>query len=311
MTVLEDFLNRFYPPLNQLVTGAARDNAVEQVAVAFFADQGSGKTNTCNWLAEQARQRYGANKVQIHYSRGADFKNSINQPWRKVPIHIFINDDLTAVPDKELEATVPQFFQIRHIMHEKTGLNEGLVVNIFVGHIFHQINKSFRATDFYLFRSVPSNEYDYRVVQSYIGEDGVKALQESENQRLIDKTRRGDTFIVHKRQQLGMVRFPKHLGSNEIESRPRKLSREEKAWNKAAEKAQRINEKTDTSARRSSNLILTVAGAVGGWGLTAWMLSMLPKIPLTGSNLLLLLAVIGGTFFLTVQSYRYFLRRPP
>jgi len=202
-------LDRLYPPLDKIVTGVARDNAILQEHLFIYASQGAGKTNTAMWLVEKAKERYGASNVHLHYARGEDFQDALENGWMKgKPIQILVLEDLTNVALKNGE--LRDFFRIRHKMAEKTGQREGLCLAIFTGHRFHDTPVALRAdVDFILWRSSPSNPYDYNHVRQWIGDEAIKELEASEKHRLTEPERRGDTFITHKRERLGFATIPR------------------------------------------------------------------------------------------------------
>jgi len=209
--VLAKFLDRLYPPYEQIVRGQATDNAIIQHSVFVLGGPGEGKTATAQFLVQEAKRRYGPDKVHDHWVTGENLREALDEGWGYgKPIQIKVVEDLTNVTFKDRNGEVRDLFRIRDRMIQLAGVNEGLCVLLATGHRFFDVHVAFRSDcDFYLVKSVPSNKYDYDFLKNLIGQEGIEQLRESENRRLTEPQRKGDCFITHKMERLGFTTIPK------------------------------------------------------------------------------------------------------
>jgi len=213
---LAKFLDRLYPPYNQIVRGQATDNAIIQHSVFILGGPGEGKTATARFLVQEARRRYGPDKVHDHWVTGENLRQALDEGWgHGKPIQVKVVEDLTNVTFKDRNGEVRDLFRIRNRMIQLAGVNEGLCVLLATGHRFFDVHVAFRSDcDFYLVKSLTSNKYDYDFLKNLIGEEGIEQLRESENRRLIEPERKGDCFITHKMERLGFTTIPKPMIDN-------------------------------------------------------------------------------------------------
>ena len=87
---------------------------------------------------------------------------------------------LVKTSDKEIS----DYFRIRHIIAERTGRTNGMVITVLGLHRFYGSDPSIRTNfDFLLFKSAPTNKYDRKFTEEYIGKEGIKTLSDIELQR--------------------------------------------------------------------------------------------------------------------------------
>ncbi len=142
------------------------DNAIEYRNVMILGSQGSGKTTLARVLALTLAHRYGNGNVLFALQVGGVREllgYATRQPSK---VWILVGEDLTLarIPKQELA----QFFQVRHLIQQNTGLNQGLAITVFNSHTFHGIDKNLRDTfDMLILKSVPTNPYDRSILKRY------------------------------------------------------------------------------------------------------------------------------------------------
>jgi len=142
------------------------DNAIEYRNIMLLGSQGSGKTTTAQALAWSLGRKYGLGQTTFAIQiAGIDRLLSIPT---KVPgkCWLFVAEDITLakIPKTDLN----QFFQIRHLIEQHTGLREGMAVTMFNSHTFHGLDKNLRDTfNALIIKSVPTNPYDRGILKRY------------------------------------------------------------------------------------------------------------------------------------------------
>lgn len=143
---------------------------------------GTGKTETCRAIVEQAIKYYGEANVNAVIDDG-DLSSIMSRGMDNKLIQILIIDDatLSEVDDTEIRA----YFKIRHIYKQKFGLSNGYILTIFNVHRFHGLKTELRTSiDIAIWRSQPTNPYDRNVVTKFVGKDGIEDLEYIESVRL-------------------------------------------------------------------------------------------------------------------------------
>jgi hypothetical protein len=142
------------------------DNAIEYRNIFLLGAQGSGKTTTAQALAWSLGQEYGiANTTFAIQLAGIDRLLSV--PTRVASrCWLFVAEDITLA--KISKSEINQFFQIRHLITQNTGLREGMAVTMFNSHTFHGLDKNLRDTfNALIIKSVPTNPYDRSILKRY------------------------------------------------------------------------------------------------------------------------------------------------
>ena len=162
---LADVLN----PLIRLNLRHARngeDNAIEYRNIMLLGSQGSGKTTTAQALAWVLGRKYGMSNV-VFAIQVAGIDRLLDVPTRTPGrCWLLCAEDIT--PAKIPRSRINQFFQVRHLIQQYTGLREGMCVTVFNSHTFHGLEKNLRDTfDALIIKSVPTNPYDRSILKRY------------------------------------------------------------------------------------------------------------------------------------------------
>jgi len=146
-------------------------NTIEVRKIIVYGREKSGKTELVRKLAEMFIERYGLENCNIVSSRNADYLMKSGLDQNKL-VNVLVWEDATLQKiDRE---TASRFFRIRHLMTRKTGL----IVAIVICHRLHGIPIEFRTEpDYILFKSLPIG-YDKSVVKRFVGNRGIRYLQE-------------------------------------------------------------------------------------------------------------------------------------
>jgi hypothetical protein len=195
------FFTSLFPQEFQQSHGSG-DNAIEQRHIIVYGRQGVGKTNSANWIIQQARIRY-PHQVNVQVAPGENFRSLLTSSnWTNQPVQILVVEDLTNVKLKDEE--LRDFFRIRHIMAQRTGLMEGLCVVIFTCHRFHDTPILFRSDyDGLIVLSAPTNDWDFQFIERKITPDGVKLLDKAEA-----NNQRGFAIVTYRRSLVGYIQLP-------------------------------------------------------------------------------------------------------
>ncbi len=129
---LEKYFNQLFPAELFQASDDLDDNAIEQFILYVNGDMSSGKSNTAKLVVNEAVKHYGRRNVAVMRANAHDFALMLQAKWEKKFCQILIIEDATKVviPDSVLA----DFFRIRHIMKERTGLREGVCGIVFSTH---------------------------------------------------------------------------------------------------------------------------------------------------------------------------------
>jgi len=146
-------------------------NTIEVRKIIVYGREKSGKTELVRKLAEMFVEHYGLENCNITISRNADQLMRFGLDENKL-VNVLVWEDATLQEIKR--QTASKFFRIRHL----TKRRNGLIVAIVVCHRLHGIPIEFRTEpDYILFKSLPIG-YDKSVVKRFVGNRGIRYLQE-------------------------------------------------------------------------------------------------------------------------------------
>jgi len=146
-------------------------NTIEVRKLIIYGREKSGKTELARKLAEMFIERYGLENCNVVICRNGDQLMRFGLDETKL-VNVLIWDDATLQPINR--ETASRFFRIRHL----TKRRNGLIVAIVICHRLHGIPIEFRTEpDYILFKSLPIG-YDKSVVKRFVGNRGIRFLQE-------------------------------------------------------------------------------------------------------------------------------------
>jgi len=224
---LNEILSEILPRLEDLqvltMSGASR-NSIYHLNIVIYGKARRGKTEFANSLAANITRMYGLSRVHVAYEV-TDLENVLEQGWGPGRlVQVLVVDDLTLA--EHAPETYQRYFRIGHIMAEKTGQRNGLVVTILIVHRFFSLPKELRADiDLLVVKSVSSNPSDAGLLRSFLGEELVAELASLARRRdvfayYLSPTRRGiSTFQLDETNYL--PRSPnKNFSASETEDKP-------------------------------------------------------------------------------------------
>jgi len=142
--------------------------------VLIYGAQGSFKTNTVRGLAEEAVKRYGESEVNATNILG-NINLVFGDALMNKTANIIYVDDITGVKlgDEQLQS----FNRIRHLLKDKTGMDQGLVITIFGAHGYFEIQKALRVNfNGVIATTHPDNDRDKSSLRRRIGNKGIEVL---------------------------------------------------------------------------------------------------------------------------------------
>ena len=156
-------------------------NAIIHKKVVVFCDQGEGKTSLVRAIVEKGVEQYGEANVNAVSSKGG-LGELMSYGFDDKLVQIHFTDDFTL--KKQDTTTIIDYFNLRHRWKEKIQRSCGLIVSIFGLHRFHSSQMEVRSTaNVVVVRNDSINPYDHNVIKRFIGEKGVKDLNEMEKWR--------------------------------------------------------------------------------------------------------------------------------
>jgi len=168
-------------------------NTIEVRKLIIYGREKSGKTELARKLSEMFIERYGVENCNIVICRNADQLMRFGLDETKL-INVLVWDDATLQPINR--ETASRFFRIRHL----TKRRNGLIVAIVICHRLHGIPIEFRTEpDYILFKSLPIG-YDKSVVKRFVGNRGIRYLQE-----IIANNDRSKTLVYDARRDVAQT----------------------------------------------------------------------------------------------------------
>lgn len=176
---------------------AIPENAVRHRHGVLFGMMESGKTSLFNYLALEARRRYG-NDLNIIpcYSirRAMDLING-----KKVQL-ILVDDairEANARTSMRQAQDVADFFQIRHLYEDIAKDRAGIVITMWGCQRFKSLDVVFRQGHVLFFKTSAVDPDDAKLIKDYVGPAGFDALQRVTEQIYIesDDDAKGETVV--------------------------------------------------------------------------------------------------------------------
>jgi len=164
-TIIE-VLHHILPENSKISMDRGGINNIVHLNILIYGSSGAGKTETAYTIVEQIKNSYGLLNVNVVWA------NQHIQPLfegiQDKLVNVLIGDNLTIREQSQKE--LADFFEVRHIIQNRTGRNVGLVVTIMVVHRFHGLDKNLRSSiDLFFAKDVPADPYDYQVLEGFYG----------------------------------------------------------------------------------------------------------------------------------------------
>jgi len=183
------------------VTPASRasQNGIYHMNIVIYGKARRGKTELANSVVANISQVYGESQVHVDYEI-TDLETALEHGWLPdALVQVLVVDDLTLA--EHSTETYQQYFRIGHLMEEKTGQRNGLVVTILIVHRFFSLPKELRAdVDLLLVKSVSSSPSDVNLLRGFLGDDLLTELSSLARRRdvfayYVSPTYRGISFF--------------------------------------------------------------------------------------------------------------------
>jgi len=191
----QEILNDLFPSIESLTVKPQYQwlNTIEVRKLIIYGREKSGKTELARKLSEMFIECYGVENCNIVICRNADQLMRFGLDETKL-INVLVWDDATLQPINR--ETASRFFRIRHL----TKRRNGLIVAIVICHRLHGIPIEFRTEpDYILFKSLPIG-YDKSVVKRFVGNRGIRYLQE-----IIANNDRSKTLVYDARRDVAQT----------------------------------------------------------------------------------------------------------
>jgi len=205
----KEILDDVFPSADQINRRSSTSyttNDIMQKQIFVYGKQGSGKTELMRVIADYLAEKYGEENINVRVSTG-DLGILIREGLEDKLVNFLICDDATL--EKIPRQTLVDFFRIRHLLKERTGRNNGLVVTAIISHRFHGVKAPELKTDMDLFliKNSASNPYDHDVLKRFVGEELLENLKTYEAQRDFKPELKGMTIAYHLNEKF-MTNFP-------------------------------------------------------------------------------------------------------
>jgi hypothetical protein len=270
---LDEYFDRLFPDELFQASSDPDDNAIEQFILYVNGDMFSGKSNTSKLVVNQAVKHYGRGNVAVTSANARDFASMIHAKWEKKFCQILLVKDATKVviPDSVLA----DFFTIRHIMKERTGLREGICVIVFETHRIQGTPLDTR-TNYagVLLTSAPLAKWDR---DFYRNEYGIGKAELNLLSAAKEKREKGWLLITRENTFLGAAKIPRLSFATKV----REIKGDEEIQVSNGKKG---NPTTSVPVPRKETLLLL------GMVLFPW-LTVYVGIHYPGTNLLVLIAL--------------------
>ncbi|MGB9022398.1 MAG: hypothetical protein WCC94_03070 [Candidatus Bathyarchaeia archaeon] len=200
------------PPLSLLMQVPEGDDeiATDQRILLCVGEAASGKTAKTNRIIRYLVQVYGAENVAVLSANGEEFRQIMAGPWPHCLVIVIRMEDATEV--KFTHEEIRDFFRSRHIMHERTGQRNGLVVLMFTVHNLYDVQKELRTkVPLLLLSDVPTNTWDLRDTRTYLIPDkkDEECLRQLSLERLVDRDLRRYCYFIESGRPVGIVDLPR------------------------------------------------------------------------------------------------------
>jgi len=218
-----DFYRLLHIPKSELFKGSHKER-IKQLPIIIEGLAGIGKTKLVENIIHAIQKWYGPENCNILYTNEFSlgiliylaFKGFPDLGWNaKKPIQVLVFDDATSIKIDRQEQR--QFFSIRHLMHDETSLNEGIVYTIFVTHEWWRLDTTFRRTAlFSCFLSVPLlDQWTLREYAKFITQEGVNELLTRTSKALrFDKFKGiGLTVLPQPQPHIGRIYWQDHVNA--------------------------------------------------------------------------------------------------
>jgi hypothetical protein len=199
---LQEILREILPRVEDLqVTPAsgASQNGIYHLNIVIYGKARRGKTELANSVVANLCQVYEESQVHVDYEI-TDLEAALEHGWLPdALVQVLVVDDLTLA--EHSPETYQQYFRIGHLMEEKTGRRNGLVVTILIVHRFFSLPKELRAdVDLLLVKSVSSSPSDVNLLRGFLGDDLLTELSTLARRRdvfayYVSPTFRGISFF--------------------------------------------------------------------------------------------------------------------
>jgi len=161
------------------------------VYILVLGAEGTGKSETIDFLADYFRSLYPEEQ-----SWTAITSTELEDLYDKIPRnkrYVFIaSEDATGALTKQYKDIKVNIKKRRWICKQKTGFDEGILIQVLGVHRYFAIPELFRDDiDLLIAKSIPSetNVFDYRHQRKFITPEGVEFLKECDMKRNFCKTR--------------------------------------------------------------------------------------------------------------------------
>lgn len=183
----------------------AGGNAIEQKTVIVVGRQGSGKSQTAEWLAGKIKGYYG-NDCSVVAMKG-DLQTLLTYGLRDVFVNVIICEDMTRV--KQSDEAINNFFRVRHLIKERFGRTRGYVIAIGVIHRIFGTNIELRSdVSLHIFKNSPTNRYDNTYIRGYIGRENLSILEDIQSQTAVRPELKGFSAYFISDSKRGLMYNP-------------------------------------------------------------------------------------------------------
>jgi len=190
----------------------SKDSKVAHRSCLLVGDMEAGKTTLLNHFARYALEKYGRSRVNLIPV------NSIREAFdfiNKQLIQLILIDDAIAQANSRTSGKnaedVADYFRIRHIFEEVSGLTTGLVATVYSTQRYMSLDITFRNSDVVIFKSCPSDPTDRKKVRDQIGQAPYDYLRYLTSRiKLFNDDEIKSTSIVHlpSIELTGTFKFP-------------------------------------------------------------------------------------------------------
>lgn len=206
----ERFYGALLPSMEQLMNPELQGVATIERTTLLYGRMGSGKSAKTRTIIEKVRQFYGTKNVAVHEVMGEGFRAVLDaEKWPRRLIQVVAVHDCGRV--KFSDADLRDFWRMRHIMAEKTGLSRGLVLLIFDSHSYFELPTVFRSdTDMILMSDLPTNPFHKQQYKTFFipEEADQERLRQFARERLNNPKFCGYAYMLDHGEPAGFIYLP-------------------------------------------------------------------------------------------------------